>query len=175
VSAETQTFAISLVVAVAENGVIGRNGALPWRVSADLRRFRAVTIGKPVVMGRKTFQSIGRPLDARDNIVVTRNPDFLAPGAEVAGAIEDAMVIAAERARSRGVREICVIGGSQVFAETLPDASLVHLTHVQAAPEGDVFFPPLDRSAWREVSREELPFRDGDTARAAYAVYQRIR
>jgi dihydrofolate reductase len=131
-------------------------------------------MGKPVVMGRKTFESIGRPLDGRDNIVVTRNPDFSAPGVEVVGGIEDAMVLATERAQSRGVAEACIIGGSQVFAETLPAAKLVHLTHVQAAPEGDVFFPPLDPAAWREVSREDLPFRDGDTARAAYAVYQRI-
>ena len=166
--------AISLVVAVAENDVIGRKGELPWRISADLRRFRAITMGKPVVMGRKTFQSIGRPLDGRDNIVVTRSAAFLASGVDVVGGIEEAMVLAAQRAKRRGVDEICVIGGSQVFSETLPKARLVHLTHVQAAPEGDVFFPPLDRSQWQEVSREELPFRDGDTARAAYAVYQRI-
>ena len=166
---------ISLVVAVAENGVIGRAGALPWRISADLKRFRAVTMGKPVVMGRKTFQSIGKPLDGRDNIVVTRSRNFSATGAEVASGIDEALGLAAERAQARGVHEICVIGGSEVFAETLPRASLLHITHVQGAPEGDVFFPPISASEWQEVSREALPFRDGDTARAAYAVYQRIR
>jgi dihydrofolate reductase len=165
---------IALVVAVAENRVIGRNGALPWRISADLKRFRAITMGKPVVMGRKTYESIGRPLDGRDNIIVTRSPDFAAAGAEVVGSLEAALGLAAERAAARGAGEICIIGGSQVFAETLARAGLLHLTHVEGSHDGDVFFPPISKHEWQEVSREDLPFRDGDTARASYAVYQRV-
>src|SRR5687767_5068116 len=120
--------AIVIVVAVAENGVIGAAGGLPWRVRADLRRFRAVTMGKPLVMGRKTFESIGRVLDGRDNIFVTRRTDFAPAGVIVAGSVEEALAIAADRAAARGVGEICVGGGGGVFAATLPLAQRLHVT-----------------------------------------------
>lgn len=166
---------IAHVVAVAENGVIGVRGGLPWRISADLRRFRRVTMGKPMVMGRRTFQSIGRVLDGRDNIVLTRREDFAAPGAIVARSLDDALRDAEERARERRVDEICVIGGEALFRETLPLADRLYVTHVAAVPEGDVFFPPLAPTDWAEVSREALPQSEGDTAIGAYVVYERRR
>lgn len=165
--------AISLVVAVAENGVIGVDGGLPWRLKADLRRFRALTMGKPMVMGRATFQSIGRVLDGRDSIVITRRPDFAADGVLIAHDIPKALEIARERAAARGANEIAVIGGGGVFLDTLPAAERLHVTHVLAAPPGDTVFPAIAAADWAEVSRENLPFSEGDSARGVYVVYER--
>jgi dihydrofolate reductase len=166
---------VSLVVAVAENGVIGVRGGLPWRMKADLRKFRSVTMGKPIIMGRRTFESIGRVLDGRDNIVVTSRPEALPLGATGARNAEEALRLADARARERGVDDICVVGGEALFCETLPRADRLHVTHVAAAPEGDVFFPDIGPEQWAEVSREPLPFNDGDTARGEYVVYERRR
>lgn len=166
---------ISLVVAVAENGVIGARGGLPWRVKADLKRFRNITMGKPIVMGRKTFESIGRVLDGRDNIVVSRRAETLPEGAILAGGVDEAMNIAKECARVRNVDDICVIGGETLFRDTLPLAERLYVTHVAAAPAGDVFFPPVSSADWVAVSREPLPPAEGDTASAVYVVYQRRR
>jgi dihydrofolate reductase len=166
---------IAVVVAVAENGVIGAKGGLPWRIRADLKRFRAVTMGKPMIMGRKTFASIGKALDGRDSIVVTRQPDFSADDIIVAGNVEAALSIAKKRAAARGVDEIAVIGGGEIFAAALDRADRLHVTHVAAAPQGDVYFPEIRKSEWVEVSREALPRSEGDTAEATYAVYHRIR
>ena len=143
-----------LVVAIAENGVIGNAGQLPWRLSADLKRFRKLTMGKPMVMGRKTFDSIGKALDGRDNIVVSRDGAFGPEGVLVANAIESALEIARERARSRGVGEIAVIGGAQIFCETLPLADRIELTRVHTSLQGDTFFPDLDEGDWIETSCE---------------------
>ncbi len=167
--------ALVLVVAVAENGVIGRGGGLPWRLKSDLRRFRAVTMGKPLVMGRKTFESIGRVLDGRDSIVVTRRKDFASEGALVAHGIDAALALGVERAAARSASEICVIGGAGLFAETLPLADRLYMTRVAAAPQGDVCFPPFPAGDWLETSREELPFSEGDTVRASYVTYERRR
>lgn len=164
---------LALVVAMAENGVIGAAGGLPWRLKSDLRRFRAVTMGKPLVMGRKTFQSIGRPLDGRDNIVVTRQTDFSADGVLIAQNFADALPIADERARARGAGEICVIGGGEIFAQALPLAARLYVTHIQGRPPGDVTFPAIAPQDWLEVSREPLPKTEGDTSSAVYAVYER--
>lgn len=139
---------ISLVVAVAENGVIGHRGALPWRIPEDLKRFKTLTMGKPVIMGRKTWDSLPRkPLPSRTNIVVTRNPDFRDEGAVVAHSWEDAVARA-------GASEIMVIGGEAIFEAALPLAQTIHLTEVAAAPEGDAFMPPIDSKQWRETGRE---------------------
>jgi dihydrofolate reductase len=165
--------ALVLVAAVAENGVIGAGGGLPWHVRADLRRFRAVTMGKPMIMGRKTFQSIGRALDGRDNIVVTRDKGFAPVGILVVHSIGEAVTLAEERAGARGVSEICVIGGAEIFANTLPLAARLDVTHIAAAPQGDVLFPPIDPATWMEASRQPLPRSDGDTASAVNAIYQR--
>lgn len=145
---------IALVVAIAENGVIGQGGDLPWRLSSDLKLFRRHTMGKPLIMGRKTFASLRRPLDGRDNIVVTRDAAFNPEGVTVVHSFEDAHARGEEFARARGVDEICVIGGAEIFRQALPLAEKVYLTRVQAHPAGDVFFPPADWSGWRTTFTE---------------------
>jgi dihydrofolate reductase len=142
---------LSLVVAMARNGVIGRKNALPWRLPADLAHFKRVTMGHPVVMGRKTFESIGRALPDRKNIVVTHNRAFAAPGCVVVGSLDEAWKAAGD------AEEVCVIGGTTLFAETLPLADLIHLTEVEADIEGDTYFPPFDRSEWRETEIARQP------------------
>jgi dihydrofolate reductase len=147
---------ITLVVAAAENGVIGRGGRLPWRIPSDLKTFRRLTLGKPIIMGRKTYQAIGKPLGGRDNIVVTRDPAFRAQ-VTVATSLEAAVDKACALALAKGVDEIMVIGGAEIFCQALPLADRIYLTRVHAAPEGDAGFPSLAPSEWREVSREPLP------------------
>jgi dihydrofolate reductase len=164
---------IVLVAAVARNGVIGAGGGLPWRVKADLQRFRATTMGKPLVMGRKTFQSIGRALDGRDNIVLSRQPELPAEGALLAPNLDAGLAMAEECAVARGAKEICVIGGAEVFRQALPRAARLYITHIQAEPEGDVLFPDIPPDSWTEVARESLPVGEGDTARAVHVVYER--
>lgn len=146
---------ISLIVAVAENGVIGRDGDLPWRIPADLRFFKETTMGKPIVMGRKTFESIGRALPGRTNIVISRDSSFAADDIVVVGDLEAALVVAGD------VPEVMVIGGAQVYALALPRADRIYLTEVHAAPVGDVGFPELDPGVWRETSRTEHGSEDG--------------
>ena len=148
---------ISLVVAVADNGVIGRDGTLPWRISSDLKTFRRLTMGKPLIMGRRTFQSLKKPLDGRDNIVVTRNADYRPEGAIVAADFNAALAVARDCAKKRGVGEIAVIGGTSVFAAALPIADRIYKTEVHGSPKGDAYFPTVDWDAWQEVAREALP------------------
>jgi dihydrofolate reductase len=151
----------SLVVAVARNGVIGRDNQLPWRLPDDLAYFKRVTMGRPVVMGRRTWQSIGKPLPGRTNIVVTHDRALQATGCVVAHSLDEAWRAA------EGADEACVIGGTTLFAETLPIADAIHLTEVEAEVEGDTYFPDFDRSAWRETeiarhaadARHAYPFR----------------
>ena len=148
---------ISLVVAVADNGVIGRDGTLPWRISSDLKTFRRLTMGKPLIMGRRTFQSLKKPLDGRDNIVVTRSAGYKPYGAIIANDFDTALAIARDCANKRGVDEIAVIGGTSVFAAALPIADRIYKTEVHGGPEGDAYIPPIDWGAWHEVAREALP------------------
>jgi dihydrofolate reductase len=164
---------IALVAAIGENNVIGRAGQLPWRLKSDLKHFRALTIGKPVVMGRKTFESIGKPLKGRTNIVLTRDLGLIAPGTVLATSLEAAFAVARQDAAKRGVDEIMVIGGSDVFADTMAMASRLEITHVHAAPEGDALFPPIDPAVWREVAREEHAAGPDDSASFAVAAYLR--
>jgi dihydrofolate reductase len=145
---------IALVIARAENGAIGRGGDLPWRLSTDLKQFRKVTLGKPVLMGRLTYKSLPRALDQRANIVLSRDPDFVAPGAVVAGSLEEGLAAARQAARAAGVDEIMVIGGDDVFRAVMPLAGRIYLTEVHAAPDADVWLEDLDLSEWRELSRE---------------------
>lgn len=140
---------LTAIAAVARNGVIGAQGDLPWRLPADLRRFKALTTGHVLVMGRKTFESIGRALPGRTTIVVTRQPGWSADGVRVASSVDDALVAAAELGP-----ETFVAGGAEIYAQTLARADRLELTEVHAEPEGDTFFPELDRSAWLEVARE---------------------
>lgn len=149
------TLPLALVVAVAENGVIGREGALPWHLSSDLKRFRALTWGKPILMGRRTFESIGKPLPGRISIVLSTDPDFVVPeGVVKVPDLAAARDAAAAAARALGADEAMVIGGHRVFADTLPLARVLHLTEVHLSPAGDVLFPAFDRSQWRETHRE---------------------
>jgi dihydrofolate reductase len=148
---------IILVVAVAENGVIGRDNQLPWRIKSDLKFFKSVTLNKPVVMGRKTYRSIGKPLPGRTNIVITRQQDFAAPGILVASGIDQALSAARGDALRRGADAIAVIGGTEIFAQTLPLADRLILTLVHANPPGDTYFPPVDPAVWREAERLPQP------------------
>lgn len=142
---------IALVVARAENGVIGAGGGLPWRLSEDLKRFKRLTLGKPCIMGRKTWESLPKkPLPGRTNIILTRQGDFAADGAAVVRSLDEAIALADQENPS----EIMVIGGADIFAAALPRAVRIHLTEVHAAPDGDVRLPAFDPQAWHEVSRE---------------------
>jgi dihydrofolate reductase len=165
--------ALILIAAVADNGVIGRGGGLPWRLKSDLRYFRAATTGKPVVMGRKTYLSIGRPLDGRTNIVISRNPDFAAPGIIVTASIKSALATARGDAWRRGADAIAVIGGADLYRETMAYADRLVITQVHLAPQGDTAFPTIDQSLWREIERSEHAAGEGDDAGYSRLVYQR--
>lgn len=165
---------LALVVAVAENGVIGNAGGLPWKLSSDLKYFRELTMNKPLIMGRKTFLSIGKPLDGRDNIVITGNPEFSAKGIFTAPGADAALKLARDKAQQRGADEIAVIGGAQIYALMLPLAARIYLTEVHAQPEGDSFFPEFDKAQWRETSRERHSAGPRDSADYSFAVLDRI-
>jgi dihydrofolate reductase len=164
---------IVLVAAIGENGVIGRDGALPWRLKSDLQHFKKLTVGKPVIMGRKTFFSIGKALPQRTNIVLTRDLSLAAPGAVLATSLDAALAYARNDAEQRGVDEIMVIGGSDVFEATMPMAARLEITHVHSKVEGDATFPPIDPKVWREVARTEHPAGPHDEASFAVATYER--
>ncbi|MGD0184929.1 MAG: dihydrofolate reductase [Roseiarcus sp.] len=166
---------IALIAAVARNGVIGAGDALPWRLSSDLKRFKALTMGKPLIMGRKTFQSIGRALPGRATIVITRDEGFACEGVEIASDIESALRLAGMKARAAGVDEIIVAGGGEIYAQTIARAGRLYVTEVALAPEGDAFFPPIDPALWREVSREAGARGPRDDADFAFVEYGRVR
>jgi dihydrofolate reductase len=162
-----------LVAAVGENGVIGRDGRLPWHIRSDLKYFRGVTMNRPVVMGRKTWPSVGKPLPGRTNIVVTRRKDFALPGVIVAPGLAEALDAARGDALRRGVDEIAVIGGTEIFAQLLPQADRLALTLVHASPDGDAFFPPIDAHLWREVERRPQEAGPGDDYGFTFVTYER--
>lgn len=164
---------IVLVVAVARNGVIGRDGDLPWRLPSDLRRFKQLTMGRPVLMGRKTWASIGRPLPGRPNIVVTRDPSFAAPGAEVAASLEEGLAIARRRAAELGVDEVCVIGGGEIYRQVFDQADLLHVTHVEAEVEGDTCFPDIDPARFEKVVEEPIPQGEKDSHAMRFVTWRR--
>jgi dihydrofolate reductase len=142
---------LSLIVARAQNGVIGRDNALPWRLPQDLKRFRALTLGKPILMGRRTFESIGRALPGRTNLVLTRDRHWHAPGVLVVHSVEEALAL------TRASAELVVIGGAQIFRLLLPQARRIYLTDVHADIPGDTFFPEIDRTQWADVERHQQP------------------
>lgn len=142
---------ITLIVAVARNGVIGAEGGMPWHLPADLAHFKRLTIGKPVLMGRRTWESIGKPLPQRRNLVLTRDAHWQAEGAERVGSIDEAL----QRIAGTGASELMVIGGAEVYRQALPEAGRIYLTLVHAEPEGDTRFPDLEPDEWREVARRE--------------------
>ena len=156
-----QSIAVSMIVARAENGVIGQDGKLPWHISADLQHFKKLTVGKPIVMGRKTYESIGRPLPRRTNIVVTRNPDWTAVGVLTAENLLSALAVAYEEAHRTGTDEVMVIGGAQIYRQALAHADRIYLTEVHGTFAGDTVMD-LDLSGWRETSRKRHKSADTD-------------
>ncbi len=167
---------LTLVVAAAQNGVIGRGGGLPWRLKSDMARFKVVTMGKPVLMGRKTWDSLPRkPLPGRQNLVLTRDESFLADGAWVYTKLDAMLAAGAAMAEAEGVDEYCVIGGSLIFAETLPLADRIRLNEVKLSPDGDTHFPRLDAAQWTEVSHEDVTAGPNDDADFVVKVLERRR
>ena len=164
---------VTLVVAAARNGVIGKDGGLPWRLSSDLKRFKANTIGRPVVMGRKTFQSIGKPLPGRDNIVVTRDGSFEHDGVFVAADIGAALELARNKAKALGVPEVCVIGGGEIYRQTFDLADRLVVTFVESDIDGDTRFPGIDSDAWEEVSSISHPAGEKDSHATRHVVFER--
>jgi dihydrofolate reductase len=165
-------------VARARNGVIGRGGALPWRLKSDMALFKATTLGKPVIMGRKTWESLPRrPLPGRLNIVLTRDGSYeelgKAKGALVCERFDDAVQIAREQAEDDGVGEVCVIGGADIYAIALPKAQKLYITEVDAEVEGDVRFPAFDESRWSDVRREAFPAGEEDEFPFVFRVLER--
>ena len=162
-------------VARARNGVIGRDGRLPWRLSSDLKLFKALTLGKPVIMGRKTWDSLpNRPLPQRMNIVLTRDGSFEPRGCVVCDNFPEALSMAKEQAEEDEVEEVCVIGGAALFELALPRAQRLYLTEVEADVQGDTFFPSFDEAAWREVSREPHPAGEKDQHPFVLRVLERL-
>jgi len=159
---------ISLIVAMAKNGVIGAGGRIPWHLPNELRLFKSLTMGHHIVMGRKTYESIGRLLPGRTTVIVTRQPDYRLPGAIVAHSIDEALAACA------GDEEIFVIGGADLFGETLPHADRLYLTVVDAEPEGDTFMPEIDMSAWRETSSQSFAPDEKHAHAYRFAVYDRV-
>lgn len=157
---------LSLIVAMAKNRVIGKDNQMPWHLPADFAYFKKVTLGHPVIMGRKTFESIGRALPGRRNLVVSRNSAFHADGIEVVPSLDDALNKCARD-------EAFVIGGATLYAEAIPRASRIFLTEVDASPDGETFFPPLDRDEWRETSRERREADDKNVHSVSFVVLER--
>ena len=163
---------IVFVIAIAENGVIGAGGAIPWRQKSDMARFKALTIGKPVIMGRKTFESLRRPLPGRTNIVITRDAAYRAAGAVVTTSAADAEAVARGDALRRSVTEIAVIGGAEIYRQWLDRADRLEITEVHARPEGDTHFG-IDTAKWEETARIRHPAGPDDSADFSYVTYRR--
>ncbi|MEX0345929.1 MAG: dihydrofolate reductase [Rhizobiaceae bacterium] len=162
---------VAIVVAISENGVIGKDDWMPWRLSTDMKRFKALTMGNPVIMGRKTFESIGKPLPGRLNIVITRNSEWRAGGVATANSLQEAIELA--RGKAENAREICIAGGGQIYSEALPIADRMHVTHVLAEIDGDTHFPAIDPAIWRSVSSQEVATGEKDSHPTRYVVYER--
>ncbi len=166
---------IVLIVAVADNGVIGAAGAIPWRLKSDQQRLKAMTMGKPIVMGRKTFMSFPRrPLPGRTNIVITRDEMFRAAGAVVTTSFAEARAVARADALRRSVAEIAVIGGADIYAQSMDIADRLEITEVHVAPPGDTHFPPVDTGKWQEIARTLHPAGPDDSAAFSYVTYRRV-
>jgi dihydrofolate reductase len=167
------TMNIALIAAMATNRVIGRNNNLPWHLPNDLKYFKQATMGKPIMMGRKTFESIGRPLPGRTNIVITRDQAYSAEGIRVVHSIEEALVLAESIALLDGAEELMVIGGEQLYQAVLPRAQRLYLTHVHAEVEGDAWFPVIDFDQWQELGREDFSADGPNPYDYSFVVYSR--
>jgi dihydrofolate reductase len=164
---------VAAIVAAAENDVIGRNNALPWDLPADLAWFRRCTMGKPIIMGRRTFESIGRPLPGRNNIVISRNPSFTRDGVRTVASVDAAVDLAEDIALIDGCEECVVIGGEEIYALAMPRVSRLYFTRIHLRPEGDAHLPPMDWACWEEQARQELAAQDGHPA-CTFLTYTRI-
>ncbi|WP_231758473.1 dihydrofolate reductase [Microbulbifer elongatus] len=164
---------VAMIVAMARNRAIGRDNTLPWKISGDLQFFKRTTLGKPVIMGRKTFESIGRPLPGRVNIVITRNPDWQAEGVEVVSSLEAALALADRRAQAERMEELMVIGGAEIYRQALPVATRLYITEVDAEVEGDAFFPKID-DTWQEAARDCYPASERDEYNYCLVQYDRF-
>lgn len=164
---------LAVIVAAARNGVIGRNNALPWHLPEDLRYFKQVTMGKPIVMGRKTYESIGRPLPGRTNIVLTSRTDFAPEGVRVVHSLDEALALAEDIALIEGCDELMVIGGAQIYEAAVPRASRLYFTEVHADVEGDAYLVGVDRSEWQEVSRQDFSAAGPNPYDYSFVVYER--
>jgi dihydrofolate reductase len=162
---------VTFVVAVADNGIIGARGGMPWHLPADLSHFKQLTLGKPILMGRRTWDSIGRPLPGRRNLVLTTDPEWAAEGAERVSSLDQALALAA----ADGADELMVIGGAAVYRLALPRAQRIYLTRIHASPEGDTHFPELDADAWEEVARRERPADERNAHDLTFVVLERAR
>lgn len=165
---------LALIYAVAQNGVIGHDNDLPWHLPEDMRHFKAVTMGKPIIMGRKTYDSIGRPLPGRTNIVVTRNPLFQAEGVSVVTSLNDALELAGRVAATTGADEAVVMGGAQIYRAALPLADRLYVTEVHADVEGDTLLPEVDWTLWREISRERHTSKGTNLHDYSFACFDRL-
>ena len=166
---------VVLIAAVAENGVIGQGNAIPWRLKSDMQRLKALTMGKPIVMGRKTFESLPRPLPGRTNIVITRDAQYQASGAVVTTSLEAARAVALGDALRRFVTEIAVIGGAEIYAQWMDVADRLEITEVHARPDGDTVFPAIDAAQWDEVARVRHPTGPDNSTDYSYVTYKRHR
>jgi dihydrofolate reductase len=166
---------LALVVAVARNGVIGEHNALPWKLPSELKRFRDITTGHPCIMGRKTWDSIGKPLKNRDNIVLTRGAPIAAEGVLTVRTLDEAIATATACAKDRGSRELMIIGGGEIYRQTLPMASRIYLTRVDLDASGDTYFPEIDPLDWAEVSRQPITPGPNDSCPYTVTILERRR
>ena len=164
---------LALIVAVAQNRVIGRDNKLPWYLPNDLKYFKQTTLGKPVIMGRKTYESIGKPLPGRTNIVITRQTDYQPEGVKVVSSVEDAIKVAESVCLIDGQEEAMVMGGAEIYGLTLPHCERLYLTEVHAEVEGDAWFPEYDKSEWAEVTREDFKAEGPNPFDYSFVVYER--
>ncbi len=165
---------IALIAAVAQNGIIGREGEMPWKLSGDLKNFKAITLGKPLVMGRRTYESIGHPLPGRFNIVLSKNEKFIAKGVTVSNEIKYALKIAKEEAFKLEVEEIMVIGGSKIYQETMPLAHRLYITEIHNSFDGDVTFPKINPFEWKELSRRHVSSENTETCDYSFVIFDRV-
>ncbi len=164
---------VAMIVAVGSNGVIGSQGEIPWRLPSDFAHFKRTTLGKPLIMGRKTFESIGRPLPGRTNIIVTRRRDYRPEGAVVVSSLAEALENARRVAVADGATEVMIGGGGEIYREAMPQAERLYVTHVEAAPEGDAYFPDIDPLLWEVEQVLAIERTDRDSAPFSVKVYRR--
>ncbi len=166
---------VSLIAALAENRVVGRNNQLPWHLPEDLKYFKRMTSGKAIIMGRKTYESIGKPLPNRTNIVISRNPDFTAEGIKVVSNLKEAIAFAEDVNFVNAMDEVMIIGGAMIYEAALPLADRLYLTHVHANVEGDAYFPECDLNQWTEKGRELFKANESNPYDYSFVVYDKIR